>query len=68
MAPQKKYTKSALLVLTLYIQYYKLDLKNRVKVVLSLVHYLKLKKIEFIENWHADWKHNVEQYEAEAVF
>ena len=33
-----------------------------------LVHYLKLKKINFIKSWHADRKHNVEKYEAEAVF
>ena len=36
--------------------------------MLYLVHYLKLKKIGFIKNWHADRKHSVEKYEAEAVF
>lgn len=33
-----------------------------------MVHYLKLKTINFIKTWHADQKHNVEKYEAEAVF
>lgn len=41
---------------------------NAHKGCANLVHYLKLKKIGFIKNWHADRKHNVEKYEAESVF
>lgn len=33
-----------------------------------MVHFLRIKKINFIKAWHADRKHNVEKYEAEEVF
>ena len=33
-----------------------------------MVHYLRIKTINFIKAWHADRKHNVEKYEAEEVF
>jgi len=34
----------------------------------TLVHFLRIKKINFIKAWHTDRKHNVEKYEAEEVF
>lgn len=33
-----------------------------------MTHYLKIKKFSYIDNYHADWKHNVQREEAAEVF